>query len=136
MIQKGGITRREMKKLTRERSLAETTMVVTPEYLGWSEQEVTFGLDDHPSAVPRPGHAALVVEAQIGGFNMGEVFMDGGSGLNLLFARPLKVMGIPPEAFLKTDTQFHGVIQTLPAEPLAKISLKVICGKPGNFRKE
>ena len=89
MIQKGGLTRREMKKLTREVNLAEATTVITPEYLGWSEQDVTFGLDDYPSAVPRPGHAALVVEAQIGGFNMSKVFMDGGSGLNLIFASTL-----------------------------------------------
>src|SRR4051794_13065150 len=67
---------------------------------------------------------------------MGKVFMDGGSGLNLLFARTLKVMGIPPEALAKTDKQFHGVIPTLPAEPLGKISLEVIFGKPGNIRKE
>src|SRR3954464_13773568 len=125
MIQKGGITRREMKKLTRERSLAETTMVVTPEYLGWSEQEVTFGLDDHPSAIPRPGHAALVVEAQIGGFNMSKVFIDGGSGLNLLFINTLRAMGISPNALSPTETVFHGVILTNPAHPSGKISLKV-----------
>src|SRR3954463_5446309 len=67
---------------------------------------------------------------------MGKVLMNGGSGLNLLFASTLKVMGIPHKALAKTDTQFHGVIPTLPAEPLGKISLEVIFGKPGNFRKE
>src|SRR3954454_23294353 len=93
------MTRREMKKLTREISLAETITAVVPEYLGWSEQEVTFGLDDHPSAVPRPGHAALVVEAQIGGFNMRKIFMYGGSGLNLLFTNTLRAMGISPKCY-------------------------------------
>ena len=73
MIQKGGFTRREMKKLTREMNLAEATTAITPEYLGWSGQDITFGLGDHPSAVPRPGHAALVVKAQIGGFSMSKV---------------------------------------------------------------
>src|SRR4051812_49431897 len=38
MIQMGGLTRREMKKLTREMNLVEATMEITPEYLGWSEQ--------------------------------------------------------------------------------------------------
>ena len=122
MIQKGGLTRREMKKLTREMSLAEATMVTTPEYLGWSEQDITFGLDDHPPAVPRPGHAALVVEAQIGGFNMSKVFMDGGSSLNLIFASTLYAMNIPPEVLSPSDTAFYGITPTGPAYPSGRIS--------------
>ena len=42
MIQKGGLTKREMKKLTREVNLAEATMGITPEYLNWSEQNITY----------------------------------------------------------------------------------------------
>ena len=115
MIQKGGLTRREIKKLTREMHLAEAITASTPEYLGWSDQDITFGLDDHPSAVPRPGHAALVVEAQIGGFHMSKVFMDGGSGLNLIFTTTLRAMGIPPEALSPSDTSFYGIIPSGPA---------------------
>ena len=48
MIQKGGLTKREMKKFTREVNLAEATMVITPEYLNWSEQNITFSRADHP----------------------------------------------------------------------------------------
>nr|XP_051221384.1 uncharacterized protein LOC127339589 [Lolium perenne] len=81
-------------------------MVDMPEYIDWSNQSITFGKEDHPKAVPRPGHAALVLEAQIGGYNMSKVFMDGGSGLNLLFASTMK------------------------------ISLDVVFGTPNNFRKE
>src|SRR3954470_5740498 len=134
MINKANPSKREMKKFTREVNLAEACMAT--EYVDWSEQPIHFNQDDHPPSVPQPGHAALVVEAQIGGFNMGKILMDGGSGLNLLFANTAKVMGIPHEALAKTDTKFHGVIPTLPAEPLGKISLEVIFGKPGNFRKE
>ena len=42
MIQKGGLTKREMKKFTREVNLAEATMAITPEYLNWSDQNITF----------------------------------------------------------------------------------------------
>ena len=136
MIQKGGLTRREMKKLTREVNLAEATMAITPEYLNWYEQNITFRRADHPPLVPRPGHAGLVVEAQIGEFNMSKVFMDGGSGLNLLFASTLRAMNIPTEALSTSDTAFHGIIPTEPAYPLGKISLMVVFGQPGNFRKE
>ena len=61
MTQKGGLTKREMKKFTREVNLAEATMAITPEYINWSEQSITFSRADHPPSVPRPGHAALVV---------------------------------------------------------------------------
>jgi hypothetical protein len=62
--------------------------------------------------------------------------MHGGSDLNLLFARTLKVMGIMPEMLKKSDTAFHDIIPTMPAYPLGKISLDVVFGKPDNFRKE
>src|SRR3954447_781514 len=132
MIRKGGMTKREMKKLTREISLAETSVAGTPEYLSWSKQAVTFGLNDHPSIVPRPGHAALVVEAQIGGFNMNKVFMDRGSDLNLLFINTLHAMGISPNALSPTEKTFHGVILTNPGHPSGKISLKVVFGQSNN----
>ncbi|KAK1660440.1 hypothetical protein QYE76_048599 [Lolium multiflorum] len=80
MIHKTGVSRREMKKLTREINLAESIMANIPEYVEWSSQNITFSRADHPMTIPKPGHAALVVEAQIGGFKMSKVFMDGGSG--------------------------------------------------------
>jgi hypothetical protein len=88
-------------------------------------------------SVPRPGHASLVLEAQIGGFNMRKDFMYGGSGLNLLFASTMKAMGITTHMLQESDTGFHGIITTLPAyPPLDKLSLDVVFGKSDNFRKE
>ena len=72
--------------------LAESSPPATPEYLNWSEGSVTFNRADHPLRVPRPGHSALVLEAQIGGFDMSRVFMDGGSGINIIFADTLRGM--------------------------------------------
>ena len=109
MIQKTELSKRIQKKLTREVNLAEATMTYIPEYLDWSEQNVTFSRADHPPSVPRPGHAALVVEAQIGEFNMSKVVMDGGSGLNLLFANTLNAMNINTGALAVSDTAFHEI---------------------------
>src|SRR3954453_11320250 len=136
MIQKGGMNTREMKKFTREVNLAEASMGLLPEYLDWSTQSITFSQADHPPSVPRVGHAALVIETQIGAFNMSKVFMDGGSGLNLLFASTLRAMGIATGALSSLDTAFHGIIPTEPAYPLSKISLMVVFEEPRNFRKE
>jgi hypothetical protein len=93
MIHKTGVSRREMNKLTQEINLAESTMVNISQYVDWSSQSILFSRSDHPMSIPRPGHAALIVEAQIEGFNMSKVFMDGGSGLNLIFASIVKKYG-------------------------------------------
>jgi hypothetical protein len=54
------------------------------EYLRWSKQTVRFNRADHPRKVPRPRHAPMVLKAQIGGYDLGRVFMDAGSGINLI----------------------------------------------------
>ncbi|KAK1685641.1 hypothetical protein QYE76_046489 [Lolium multiflorum] len=136
MIHRIGVSRREMKKLTREINLAESIMANIPEYVEWSSQNITFSRADHPMTIPKPGHAALVVEAQIGGFKMSKVFMDGGSGLNLIFVDRIKSMGITMRMLEETDTCFHGILPTSPAYSLGKVYLNVVFGKTDNFRKE
>jgi hypothetical protein len=64
------------------------------------------------------------------------MFMDGGSGLNLLFTSTMKAMGITIDMLQESDTCFYDIIPTLPAYPLGKISLDVVFGIPDNFRKE
>ena len=136
MIHRTGVSRREMKKLTREINLAESVMANIPEYVEWSSQNITFSRADHPMTIPKPGHAALVVEAQIGGFKMSKVFMDGGSGLNLIFLDTIQSMGITMRMLEESDTRFHGILPTSPAYSLGKAYLNVVFGKPDNFRKE
>ncbi|KAK1669586.1 hypothetical protein QYE76_057745 [Lolium multiflorum] len=131
-----GVSRREMKKLTREINLAESIMANIPEYVEWSSQNITFSRADHPMTIPKPGHAALVVEAQIGGFKMSKVFMDGGSGLNLIFVDTIKSMGITMGMLEETDTCFHGILPTEPGYSLGRIYLNVVFGRSDNFRKE
>ena len=67
MIQKARRSRRSQKTITRNVNMAEMSPPATPEYLKGSETPITFSRVDHPPVVPRPGHSALVLEAQIGG---------------------------------------------------------------------
>ncbi|XP_051196703.1 uncharacterized protein [Lolium perenne] len=48
----------------------------------------------------------------------------------------MKTMGITTDMLQESNTGFHGIIPTLPAYPLGKISMDVVFGKPDNFRKE
>ncbi|KAK1627267.1 hypothetical protein QYE76_001582 [Lolium multiflorum] len=114
----------------------ESIMANIPEYVDWSSQSITFSRADHPMTTPKPGHAALVVEAQIGGFKMSKVFMDGGSGLNLIFVDTIRSMGITMSMLEETDTCFHGILPTAPGHSLGKAYLNVIFGRADNFRKE
>ena len=63
MIQKGRVTNRKQRLISRQVYLATTAPPATPEYHNWSEQDIAFHRGDHPPQVPRPGHAALVLEA-------------------------------------------------------------------------
>ena len=62
--------------------------------------------------------------------------MDGGSGLNIMYADTLKGMGIPMSRLSESNMQFHGVVPGRKAKSLGQIALEVIFGSDKNFRKE
>jgi hypothetical protein len=78
----------------------------------------------------------MVLKAQIGGYNIGRVFMDAESGINLIYARTLKAMSISLENLKPTDCSFHGIVPGSANHPLGKIKLDVCFGDSGNYRKE
>jgi hypothetical protein len=52
----------------------------------------------------------MVLKAQIRGYDVGRVFMDAGSGINLIYARTFKVMNISVNLLQSTDYSFHGIV--------------------------
>ncbi|XP_020194008.1 uncharacterized protein [Aegilops tauschii subsp. strangulata] len=52
--------------------------------------------------------------------------MDGGSGLNILYAETLKGMGIPMSKLSESNMSFHGVILGKKAKSLGQITLDVL----------
>jgi hypothetical protein len=98
------------KSITRQVNLAVTSPPARTEYLHWSEQPIEFSRDDHPITVPRPGNAPLVLKAQIGTYDVNRVFMDAGSGINLIYAKTLRAMHISLEFLKPTDFSFHGIV--------------------------
>ena len=136
MIQKAAPSKRSQKLTTRQVNMAETSPPATPEYLRWSEASITFSRAEHPPRVPFPGKAALVVEAQVGGFDLARIFMDGGSGINIIYVDTLKAMGIPVGRLQRSENAFHGIVPGKAVRPVGMIALDVIFGEHGNFRKE
>ena len=62
----------------------------------------------------------------VGGTRLRKVLMDGGSGLNILYADTLKGMGIPMSRLSESNMQFHGVIPGKKAKSLGQIALDVV----------
>ena len=62
--------------------------------------------------------------------------IDGGSALNILFAKTLDDMQIPRMELKPSNAPFHGVIPGLSATPLGQITLPVTFGTRENFRTE
>jgi len=107
-----------------------------PEFLKGSEVPITFSRDDHPPAVYRPGHAALVLDAQIGNYAMTKVFMDGGSGLNIIFTDTLRRMNKAVDNLPESTSTFHGIVPGRAVHPKGTIQLDVTFGTPEHFRTE
>jgi hypothetical protein len=71
---------------------AEKCITLPPaatEYLHWSEQPIEFSRDDHPITVSRPENAPLVLKSQTGTYDVDRVFMDAGSGINLIYTNSM-----------------------------------------------
>jgi hypothetical protein len=78
----------------------------------------------------------MMLKAQIGGYDTGQVFMDAGSGINLIYARTLRAMSISLENLNPTDCSFHDIVLGSANHPLGKIELDVCFGDSGNYHKE
>ena len=55
------------------------------------------------------------------GTRLTKVLMDGGSGLNILYAETLKGMGIPMSKLSESHMSFHGVIQARRLHPSVRL---------------
>jgi hypothetical protein len=121
MIQPMPKSKKEQKSISRQVNLAILSPPATTEYLRWSDEPVRFSRADHPRKVPRPGHVLMVLKAQIGGYNIGRVFMDAGSSINLIYARTLKAMSILLGSLKPTDCSFHRIVPGGANYPLGKI---------------
>jgi hypothetical protein len=136
MIQPVPKSKKERKSISRQVNLAISSPPATIEYLRWSDQPVKFSRADHPRKVPRPGHSPMVLKAQIGGYDIGRVFMDARSGINLIYARTLKAMCISLSSLKPTDCSFHGIVPGAANYPLGRIELDVCFGSSSNYHRE
>jgi hypothetical protein len=71
------------------------------------------------------------------GSQLSRVLIDGGSGLNLLFASTLKKMGLDISKMLTPNkVPFYGIVPGNAAAPLRSVVLPVTFGTKDNYRTE
>jgi hypothetical protein len=69
----------------------------------------------------------LVIKAQIGGYDIDIVFMDAGSGINLIYAKTLRAMHISMEFLKQTDFYFCGIVSGSANYPLGECNNSKFC---------
>ena len=90
----------------------------TPAFLRWSESAITFDWTNHPDAIPHPRRYPLVVDPIVDPKRLTKVLMDGGSGLNIMYAKTLDEMGVDRTKLHPIRAPFHGVVLGRQAIPL------------------
>jgi hypothetical protein len=89
MIYSGQVANASARHRKQERREVFSVKVVAPVYLHWSDKPITFDQGNHPDRVPSPGKYPLVVDPVIGNVRLTKVLMDGGSSLNIIYAKTL-----------------------------------------------
>ena len=82
----------------------------TPPFLQWSESTITFDRTNHSDVIPHPGRYLLVVDPIVGPKRLTKVLMDGGSGLNIMYAKTFDEMGINRTNLRPTRAPFHDIV--------------------------
>src|SRR6266498_3407519 len=108
-------SKRKQKLTARE---INAVIPVTPKYLKWSKAPITFDRSDHPGNVPHPGRYPLVLDPIVRIVKLNRILIDGGSGLNILFAKTLDDIKIPRSKLNRSTSPFHWVIPGTSAIPL------------------
>jgi hypothetical protein len=124
----GGLTSRREQKDTRREVMSIEPAVPTP--LKWSEVPITFSRVDQWTSFSEPGRFPLVLKPVVAGSRLNKVLIDGGSGLNVLFTKTLKKMGLDITHMLtKGSSPFYGIVLGNAAIPLGSVVLPITFGE-------
>ena len=80
------------------------------------------------------GHYPLVLGPTIAAMTVPRVLIDGGIGLDIIFADTLKKIGLDFTSLLTpSNVPFYGIVPSKATIPLGQITLPVTFGNPNNF---
>jgi hypothetical protein len=129
----GGFPSKRAQKLTLHEILSVVPATTRP--LRYSEVPISFSGDNQWTSFSELGKFPLVLDPVVAGSQLTRVLIDGGSGLNLLFASTLKKMGLDVSKVLTpSKTSFYSIISGNAVTPLGLVVLPVTFGTKDNYR--
>jgi len=97
--------------------------------LKYSEVPITFSREDQWTSFSEPGKFPLVLDPVIQGSKLTRVLIDGGSGLNLIFASTLRKMGLNYLTLLTpSKAPFYSIVPVNSSTPIGSVTLPVTFG--------
>jgi hypothetical protein len=127
-------TKTQGKKLQREISLAQ--QIKPGRQMRWSNDYISFGLEDHPDTMLSERNLPLVVKIPIGRHKVAKTLIDSGASLNLLMRKIFIEMGLKLSDLTLVHDTFHGIIPGQASTPIGRIDMEVSCGIGENKRRE
>jgi hypothetical protein len=101
------------------------------------EVPISFSHDDQWMSFSEPGKFPLVLDPVVAKVRLTKVFIDGGSGLNLIFASTLRKMGLDfKDMLVPSKSPFYGIVPGNAAHPLGTVVLPVTFGTREDYRTE
>jgi hypothetical protein len=93
--------------------------------------------DDQWTSFSEPGKFPLVLDPVVVEVKLTRVLIDGGSGLNLIFASTLRKMGFDlTDMLVPSKSPFYSTVPGNVAYPLGMVVLPVTFGTRENYRTE
>jgi hypothetical protein len=84
---------------------------VVPRPLCWSEVPISFTRNDQWTSFLEPGKFPLVLDPMVAQVRLTKVLIDGGSGLNLIFASTLRKIGLDlTDMLIPSKSPFYGIV--------------------------
>jgi hypothetical protein len=98
---------------------------------------ISFSRDDQWTRFSEPSKFPLVLDPVVVEVELIRVLIDGGSGLNLIFASTLRKMGLDlTDMLIPSKSPFYGIVLGNAAHPLGMVVLPVTFGMRDNYRTE
>jgi hypothetical protein len=94
----------------------------------WSDDYISFGLEDHPDTELSERNLPLIVKILIGQHKVAKTLIDSGASLNLLMRKTFIEMGLKLLDLTPVHDTFHGIIPGQTSTPIECIDLEVSCG--------
>jgi hypothetical protein len=131
----GGFPLKRAQKLTlREIPFVEPAI---QKPLRYSKLPISFSWEDQWTSFCKLVKFPLILDPVVAGSQLTRVLIDGGSGLNLLFASTLKKMELNITKMLTpSKAPFYDIIPGNAATPLGSVVLPVTLGMKDNYRTE